>query len=110
MNRNDDQLISKFMQANKHEVADNGFSRRVMRRLPNKAKVLSDILTAVCVVLSAILIYVYDGFNILLASVQDILRNQSLNLEETNLNSSTLLLMLAVFASLAIYQVYTAKE
>ena len=34
MMENDDTLIKNFMLANKHEIEDNGFSRRVIRRLP----------------------------------------------------------------------------
>ena len=54
MMENDDKLISQFMQANKHEIEDNGFSRRVIRQLPEHAKWMSDALTAVCTVLCCI--------------------------------------------------------
>lgn len=37
MMENDDKLISQFMHANKHEIEDNGFSRRVIRQLPEHA-------------------------------------------------------------------------
>lgn len=36
MMENDDTLIKNFMLANKHEIEDNGFSRGVIRRLPNQ--------------------------------------------------------------------------
>ena len=42
MMENDDKLISQFMHANKHEIEDNGFSRRVIRQLPEHAKWMSD--------------------------------------------------------------------
>ena len=47
MMENDDKLISQFMHANKHEIEDNGFSRRVIRQLPEHAKWMSDVLTTV---------------------------------------------------------------
>ena len=37
MMENDDTLIKNFMLANKHEIEDNGFSRGVIRRLPQPA-------------------------------------------------------------------------
>ena len=63
MTKNDEQLIRQFMQDNKQEVADNGFSRRVMRRLPLRPKEISDLLTAVGVVVGCILFYVFDGLD-----------------------------------------------
>ena len=42
MMENDDTLIKNFMLANKHEIEDNGFSRGVIRRLPQPAQWLSD--------------------------------------------------------------------
>ena len=55
MIKNDEQLIRQFMQANKQEVADNGFSRKVIRRLPLRPKDISDTLTAIGLILSCIL-------------------------------------------------------
>ncbi len=43
MMENDDKLIKNFMLAYKHEIEDNGFSRQVIRRLPQQAKWLSRI-------------------------------------------------------------------
>ena len=40
MMENDDKLIKNFMLAYKHEIEDNGFSRRVIRRLPQPAQVV----------------------------------------------------------------------
>ena len=41
MMENDDKLIKNFMLAYKHEIEDNGFSRGVIRRLPQPAQWLS---------------------------------------------------------------------
>jgi len=80
MMENDDKLISQFMQANKHEIEDNGFSRRVIRQLPEHAKWMSDALTAVCTVLCCILFYVFDGFNFLFGVIIEVITSQSYNL------------------------------
>ena len=34
---NEEKLLKDFFTANKHEIADNGFSRRVMHRLPDRS-------------------------------------------------------------------------
>ena len=36
MTENNDKLLENFFAENRQEVADNGFSRRVMHRLPNR--------------------------------------------------------------------------
>ena len=40
MMENNDKLIKNFMLAYKHEIEDNGFSRRVIRRLPRTSQVV----------------------------------------------------------------------
>ena len=76
MMENDNKLISQFMHANKHEIEDNGFSRRVIRQLPEHAKWMSDVLTTVCTVLC----YVFDGFNFLFGVIVEVITSQSYNL------------------------------
>ena len=80
MMENDDKLISQFMHANTHEIEDNGFSRRVIRQLPEHAKWMSDVLTTVCTVLCCILFYVFDGFNFLFGVIVEVITSQSYNL------------------------------
>lgn len=108
MNRNDEQIISSFMKANKQELADNGFSRRVMHRLPVSAKVWSDILTAICVVLCGVLLYVFDGFNVIFHAIREILESQSMELMNSNL--PTLLVAFATVSFLCIRSVWAIKE
>ena len=76
MMENDNKLISQFM----HEIEDNGFSRRVIRQLPEHAKWMSDVLTTVCTVLCCILFYVFDGFNFLFGVIVEVITSQSYNL------------------------------
>ncbi len=50
MTDNDDKLIKEFLAANRPEVADMGFSRRVMHRLPDRAYRLNRIWSVLCMV------------------------------------------------------------
>lgn len=109
MNNTDDQLINKFMQANKREIADNGFSRRVMRRLPMRAKVLSDILTAIGIVVSCILFYVFDGASLIYDAVAPVFQQSSARLIE-NLNFRTLIPIAAVMTYLGVQKAMALTE
>lgn len=98
---NDDKIIRQFMHAHKHEIEDNGFSRRVIRRLPERGKRMPDVLTAVCTVLCCILFYVFNGFGFLLRAVTEIIASQSLHLA-ANANLPALLIAAGVLAIVGI--------
>ena len=109
MNNTDDQLINKFMQANKREVTDNGFSRRVMRRLPMRAKVVSDVLTYIGIVVSCVLFIVFDGANLIYDAVVPVFQQSSARLIE-NLNFQTLIPLVAVITYLGIQKAIALSE
>ena len=109
MTKNDDQLIRQFMQANKQEVADKGFSRWVMRRLPLRPKVISDTLSAAGIILSCILFYVFDGLNFIMSTLHECFQQQALNLS-SNAVFSTLLPVLAVITFLGIQKACAVAE
>lgn len=71
MMKDDDKLLKQFMDANRQEIADNGFSRRVMRRLPCSHNRAAQILNALCAVLSVFLFVAFDGIQ----SVIELMRN-----------------------------------
>ena len=59
---NDEKLLKDFFTANKQEIADNGFSHRVMHRLPDHSNRLVRIWNATVVVAGAVLfIWIGDG-------------------------------------------------
>jgi len=109
MNNTDDQLISKFMQANKREVADNGFSRRVMRRLPMRAKVVSDVLTCIGIVVSCVLFVVFDGASLIYETIVPVFQESSARLIE-NLNFRTLIPLVAVMTYLGVQKAIALSE
>ena len=80
MTETDDKLLKQFFGEQKQEIEDNGFSRRVIRQLPEHAKWMSDVLTTVCTVLCCILFYVFDGFNFLFGVIVEVITSQSYNL------------------------------
>lgn len=88
MMENDDKLIKNFMLANKHEIEDNGFSRRVIRHLPQQAKRLSDMLSVACAIVCCTFFYIFNGFEVLYQAISDIITSQAHYLiSDTNFQS-----------------------
>lgn len=58
----DDELLMQFFEANKIEIADDGFSRRVMEQLPSRSARLSRIWTAFCWTVGIVLFFVLKGW------------------------------------------------
>lgn len=71
MMKDDDRLLKQFMDANRQEIADNGFSRRVMHRLPCSHNRVVQLLNALCAVVSVFLFVTFDGIQ----SVIELMRN-----------------------------------
>ncbi|SES74280.1 DUF5056 domain-containing protein [Prevotella sp. kh1p2] len=59
---NDEKLIARFFEENRPEIADNGFSRRVMRRLPASKRNLSRLWTALCSLAGLAFFLLFNGF------------------------------------------------
>lgn len=88
MTENDnDKLLVSFFAEHKHEIADNGFSRRVLRRLPGYR--LSQIWTICCFTLAFVLLVAFDGVQAILNALREIfetaLRSGFLELDPTSL-------------------------
>lgn len=98
MMENNDQFIKDFLLANKREIADNGFSRRVIRHLPQRAKWLSDMLSAICTLICCTLFYIFNGFEVMFQAINDIVTSQAYYLiSDTNFRSlaiATVILMI----------------
>ncbi len=75
----DELLVRKFFEENKTELPDDGFSRRVMRRLPDRARRLNRIWTAVCLLLGVLLCAACDWFGALSYIIKDMLARLSVN-------------------------------
>ena len=74
----DDILLKEFLQANKQEIADNGFSRRVMMHLPEcKAQVLSFILSTLTLVLAVAIFYFQGGLTLIGNALREVFQNIS---------------------------------
>ena len=71
-NGRDELLVRKFFDDNQIDVPDNGFSRRVMRRLPGRARRLNRVWTAVCAVVGVVLFVMFDWIDRIRSFVVDV--------------------------------------
>ena len=79
----DDKLLQQFFEpARQKQIEDNGFTERVMHRLPDKAKALklSNYWTAFCLTIGLILFVVYRGWEPLIVSLVSLARMVSQNI------------------------------
>jgi len=86
---NDDILLKEFLQENKQEIADNGFSYRVMNRLPErKAWLLSTLLSVITAVLAIVLFFVQGGVAQIGESLREVFQNISFSGNLSTLNNT----------------------
>lgn len=71
MMENDDRLLKQFFADNKREIADNGFSRRVMRLLPDRGNRLAQLWSTCCFTLAVVLFVTLDGFQLILNTLRE---------------------------------------
>ena len=75
---NDDLLLQQFFgEAARQQVADNGFTQRVMQRLPKRAKRVdwfSRLWTAGCIAVFVVLFVVFRGWELLAVHFEVLLR------------------------------------
>ena len=61
MTENNDKLLIDFFAENRLEIPDNGFTRRVMRHLPDRTRRISQVWVTFCFTLALVLFFVFDG-------------------------------------------------
>lgn len=72
MRMEDDKLLRQFMNANRQEVADGGFSRRVMRRLPYRYNPALRLINALGVIVGVFLFLAFDGIQVIVELLRNI--------------------------------------
>jgi len=74
----DDQLLEKLFQpAREMSVADDGFTERVMERIPNRQTLMfSRLWTAFCIVVATVLFFALNGWGLIVYTVQQFVCTQ----------------------------------
>ncbi len=61
--QNDDVMLTQFFAEQRQKIADNGFSDRVMRQLPQRAKRFNRVWTAVCAAAAVAFFVLFNGLD-----------------------------------------------
>lgn len=104
----DDKLLKQFFSEQKQDIADNGFSTRVMARLPNRTSKLASILISICMILTVILFFVLDGIHAILGILREIFVSAVQN-GAFNLDIKTLAIAGAVLLFFGVRKIYTME-
>ena len=73
MTENNDKLLIDFFAENRQEIPDNGFTRRVMRHLPDRTRRISQVWVTFCFTLALVLFFVFDGLQQVLGTLRETL-------------------------------------
>ena len=82
---NDRLLQQFFSEAASQQIEDNGFTERVMQRLPSRMNWFVRIWNTVCIVLFAVLFVVFRGWDLLAVQLEVMLRTMSTHSFSVNL-------------------------
>ena len=92
MTDDNDILLKQFFQeASQQQIADNGFTERVMQHLPQHSllaahrRLLTRLWTAFCIVVFAILFVVFDGWTLLTIQLEVLVRTMAVQTISINL-------------------------
>ncbi len=92
---NDDFLVQRFLTENQRDIADNGFSKKVMRHIPNHNRRISTLWSIGCLILAAILFYILGGAHLMLESFRESF-NSAIHNEATGLDPKSLIMVVVV--------------
>ena len=71
MTENNDKLLIDFFAENRQEKPDNGFTRRVMRHLPDRTRRISQLWVTFCFTLALVLFFAFDGLQLVLGTLRE---------------------------------------
>lgn len=110
MTDKDNQLIASFFQhAAEEQIADNGFTRRVINRLPADTVRQSHLWTLFCVVIAVVLFYVSGVWVDVLINIKVFVANLPLHGLPT-LNPLPWMVVVATFLGLCIYEAHQREQ
>ncbi|WP_300724524.1 DUF5056 domain-containing protein [uncultured Bacteroides sp.] len=106
MTENDDKLLKQFFDENKQEIADFGFSRRVMQRLPNRARRLIFISNALCIILGSALFFLMEAWKPILSTLGTTF-GQLMQVDVTSIGLPTFISIYVIAIYFIIRKLYT---
>jgi hypothetical protein len=108
MMETDDKLLKQFFSEHKQEIKDNGFSRIVMKRLPDRSLSISNVWTTCCKALALILFLALGGLQAIGGVLREIF-TLVVQHGAINFDFSSLLMAAAVLLFFGIRSIITAN-
>ena len=71
MTENDDLLIQQFLAPGRADIADNGFTHRIVRSLPRRNNLVSRLWTGFCCSLAVLLFVLLDGWELITNALRE---------------------------------------
>ncbi|GAA6257028.1 DUF5056 domain-containing protein [Bacteroides sp. f07] len=97
---NNDKLLRDFFSKNKQEIADNGFSRRVMHHLPDRSRRLARIWSAFIMAVVTVLFVWLGGLEATWGTIRDVFIGM-LNHGTTSLDPKSIIIATVVLIFMA---------
>lgn len=101
MTENDDRLIEQFLAPGRREIADNGFTRRVLNRLPDRRERLARLWTFTGFTLALVLFIALNGIELIWNSLRETLTTAVEQSMATNIDPKSLVIAGVVLLFLA---------
>lgn len=108
--QSDDDLLLQFFDAQRFEIADDGFSKRVMQAIPQRARRLNRIWTALCFTVAMAMLLFCDWVDELRLMLSQLIGDLIGYLSVVEFNLCSIVMVLAslmVLSTVAIYNVLT---
>ena len=107
MMETDDKLIRAFFAEQKQEIPDNGFSRRVMHRLPCRTSLLIKVWSLFIMLVAIILFLVFDGLQAIVTTARDIFVALVQNVATSGIDPKSLIIVVMVLMFLGIRKAWS---
>lgn len=105
MMETEDKLIRDFFATEKKEIADNGFSRRVMRRLPRRVDRLAQVWAVFISLVALVLFLFFDGLQAVIGTLRDVFVSMIQN-SANNIDPKSLIIAVVVLAFLGVRKIW----
>ena len=107
MTEADDKLLKQFFTEQKHEIADNGFTHRVMQHLPDRSIRISGLFASICGALCVILFFALGGLRIFADILREVYISAVQFFATTTIDLKTVLIVAVVLLIIGFNRVFS---
>lgn len=111
--KTDDELLMQFFSAAKQEIPDNGFSEKVMQRLPQRARRMNRIWSTICFAAGMAIFLLFDGIadlRMLAGQVMGDVCGYLSSIDLTGFSPLLLLASTAILGTVALYNILSTQR